>query len=136
MQYYRLLTANPYYSDSFVLRAAIDPVALVPRLQRIVAILDPEEPIGAPQMMDHILNSVTLQRRFATALLSGLGGMALLLTALGLFSVVSVSVADRTRVRHPSRFGRNGCQQTRRSVKREQEHAVSDSWRRRWPLFR
>ncbi len=97
MQYYRLPIADPYYAGTFIIRSAVDPLNLAPNVQRLVWKLDSTEPVTHAQTMEHILESVTLQRRFETALLTGFAGTALFLSALGLFSIASLSVTRRTR---------------------------------------
>jgi putative ABC transport system permease protein len=47
--------------------------------------------------MEHLLRALTLQRRFETGLLSSFAGVALFLSALGLFAVASLSATRRTR---------------------------------------
>ncbi len=97
MQFYRLISADPYYADIFVLRSKQDPESLVPLVQRTVWQLNATEPVTHVQTMEGIVQSVTLQRRFVTWVLSGFAGVALFLSALGLFSVASLSVVRRTR---------------------------------------
>lgn len=97
MQFYRLITADPFYADTFVIRSKYDPDYLIPLVQRAVWQLDASEPVTHVQTMDRLLEAVTLQRRFGTGLLSSFAAVALFLSALGLFSVASLSAARRTR---------------------------------------
>jgi hypothetical protein len=97
MQYYRLITADPYYADTFVIRSAYDPESLAPLVQRAVWQLDASEPVTHMQTMERMLEAVTLQRRFETGLLSSFATVALFLSALGLFGVASLSATRRTR---------------------------------------
>ncbi len=97
MQFYRLLSASPYYSDTLVIRSHMNPAGLVPLVQRAVWQLDAAEPVTHPQTMERILQSVTLPRRFGTGLLASFAAVALFLSALGLFGVASLSVARHTR---------------------------------------
>jgi putative ABC transport system permease protein len=97
MQYYRLITADPYYADTFVIRSAYDPENLAALVQRTVWQLDASEPVTHVQTMERMLEAVTLQRRFETGLLSSFAAVALFLSALGLFGVASLSATRRTR---------------------------------------
>ncbi len=97
MQFYRQITADPYYADTFVIRSAYDPESLAPLVQRTVWRLDASEPVTHVQTMERILEAVTLQRRFETSLLSGFAVVALFLSGLGLFGLASLSAARRTR---------------------------------------
>ena len=97
MQFYRLVTANPYYVDTFVMRVAHDPESLIPLVQKTIWRFDASEPVTHAQTMERLLEAVTLQRRFETELLSGFAAAALFFSGLGLFSVASLSAARRTR---------------------------------------
>jgi putative ABC transport system permease protein len=97
MQFYRLITADPYYGDTFVIRSAYDPESLAPMVQRTVWRLDASEPVTHVQTMERIFEAVILQRRFETNLLSSFAAVALFLSGLGLFGLASLSAARRTR---------------------------------------
>lgn len=97
MQFYRLVTADPYYADTFVVRSAHDPHSLIALIQKAVWQLDASEPVTHAQTMEHLLGAVTLQRRFETGLLTSFAAVALFLSALGLFGVASLSATRRTR---------------------------------------
>ncbi len=97
MQFYRLISADPYNAGTFVIRSAHDPESLVPLVQKAIWQLDASEPVTHAQTMERLLESVTLPRRFETALVSSFAVVALFLSALGLFSVASLSAARRTR---------------------------------------
>jgi putative ABC transport system permease protein len=96
MQFYLPLAANPW-SDQFMIRTRIDPATILPLAQQMVWRLDPEQPVSHPQIMERLLESVTLDRRFETGLVAGFAGAALFLATLGLFSFASLSMARRTR---------------------------------------
>lgn len=97
MQFYRLVTADPYYADTFVIRTAHDPESLIPLVQKLIWRFDASEPVTHAQTMEHLFEGVTLQRRFLTELLSGFAAAALFFSGLGLFGVASLSAARRTR---------------------------------------
>jgi putative ABC transport system permease protein len=96
MQFYLPLAADPW-SDEFMIRTRIDPEAILPVTEQVVWRLDPEQPVSHPQIMERLLQSVTLDRRFETALVAGFAAAALCLATLGLFSIASLSMARRTR---------------------------------------
>ena len=97
MQYYQLIEAQPYYSDIFVIRSRAHAEGLIRLVQQAVWRVDPNEPVTHPQTMDHVFAAVTLQRRVETTLLTGFAAVALFLSAIGLFSVASLSVSRRSR---------------------------------------
>ncbi len=97
MQFYRLITADPYYANIFVIRSANDPESLLARVQQAVWQLDSSEPVMHVQTMERLLAAVTLRRQFESSLISSFAAFALFLPALGLFSVASLSAARRKR---------------------------------------
>jgi len=97
MQFYLPLAADPWSGQCFMIRTRIDPAAILPAAQQTVWRLDPEAPVSHPQIMERLLQSVTLDRRFETGLVAGFAGAALFLATLGLFSVASLSITRRTR---------------------------------------
>jgi putative ABC transport system permease protein len=73
-----------------------NPAALLGALREQVRQLDKDLPLGRPITMDEVLGDQTKQPRFNMALFSFFGGLGLSLAAIGLFSVLSYSVASRT----------------------------------------
>ena len=96
MQFYLPLAADPW-SNQFMIRTRIDPAAVLRVAQQTVWRLDPEQPVSHPQIMERLLESVTLDRRFETGLVAGFAGAALFLATVGLFSIASLSMVRRTR---------------------------------------
>jgi putative ABC transport system permease protein len=96
MQFYLPVAADPW-CDQFMIRTHIDPAAVLPLAQQTVWRLDPEQPVSHPQIMERLLESVTLDRWFGTGLVASFAGAALFLATVGLFSIASLSIARRTR---------------------------------------
>jgi putative ABC transport system permease protein len=80
---------------NLIVRTSGDPEAIVPALQKLVLSLHPEARLYQARRMDEVLSDVIAGPRFNTMLLVGFGLAALLLAALGVYGVVSYSVACR-----------------------------------------
>jgi len=66
-------------------------------IRRELAAIDRDIPVYSVQTMSAYLAQDTEQPRLSVMLLSGLGGLALLLAVIGIYGVVSYSVAQRTQ---------------------------------------
>ena len=69
--------------------------ALIPTLRGVVAAIDPDVPVTFSTMEERV-GRLVADRRFMMAMLSAFAGIALLLAAVGIYSVLSHSVAQRT----------------------------------------
>jgi predicted permease len=79
-----------------VMRTVVDPYSVVGAVRAAVRSADPEVPIPAMKTMDDIVEASVAQRRFQMLLTSLFAGAAMLLASLGIYGVVSYSVARRT----------------------------------------
>src|SRR5260370_25838279 len=85
------LAQNPPGGVSFVIRTP-DPA---PAIRQAVAAIDPGIPVGKIRKLDDVISEAGAVRRFQMLLLACFAAMALLLAALGMYGVVSFSVAQR-----------------------------------------
>jgi predicted permease len=72
-----------------------DPASLVPAVRAAMKSLDPEIPVPTYLMEDVIADSIA-SRRFSMSVMAAFGFCAVLLAAIGIYGVISYSVAQRT----------------------------------------
>jgi predicted permease len=84
-------------SMALVVRTSLPPETLVSAIRKEVSSLDRDIPVYGVQTMSTYLAQTLEQPRLSVALLSGLGGLALVLAVIGIYGVVSYSVAQRTQ---------------------------------------
>jgi putative ABC transport system permease protein len=82
---------------SLVVRAAGDPLALVPAIRAAIFSLDPALPIDKVTTLEAFLSASLGPERFRSTLLLVFGGLGLLLAAVGIYGVTARSVHERTR---------------------------------------
>jgi putative ABC transport system permease protein len=86
---------DPRDQMAVVLRSFGDPVALVNSARAAVQALDPNQPVARVRTMEQIVTTSVANRRFQMILIGLFALSAVTLAVVGLYAVVSYSVADR-----------------------------------------
>jgi putative ABC transport system permease protein len=73
-----------------------NPMLLLNAVRQAVQAIDKDQPVSRPITLEEVLGFETIQPRFNMALFSFFGMLGLALAAIGIFSVLSYSVARRT----------------------------------------
>ncbi len=82
---------------NWLVRTTGDPMAAAERVRREALTVAGDVPMGDPRPLTEILSNSLAQQRFMMTLLTIFAGLALLLGTVGLYGVISYSVAQRTR---------------------------------------
>lgn len=94
--YYVPQTQVPFNQMILVAKTTGDPHTLISAATKEVATLDSDLPVFGVKTMEEYLSASVSTPRFNTTLLSIFAAVALLLTIVGLYGVMSYSVAQRT----------------------------------------
>ena len=96
-QLYVCYAQAPSIFASLVARTTADPMGAARAVQQAVWTVDPEQPVWKVRAMETLVASGAERERLVTTLMSTAAMLALVLAALGVFSVVSHSVSQRAR---------------------------------------
>ncbi len=96
-EFYFAQAQMPVTSLTLVVRTVGDPYALVAPVRRAVQAMDPNAPVFGILTAEEYLSRSVASTRFDMTLLAGFAAVALLMTAVGLYGVISFSVSQSTR---------------------------------------
>jgi predicted permease len=82
---------------SVVIRSAGDPMALVRPARAAITAVAPDVPVYEVQLLQEMVSNNLAERRFTLIVLTVFAGIALTLAAVGIYAVLAMMVAERTR---------------------------------------
>jgi putative ABC transport system permease protein len=94
--YYVPATQVPFSQMVAIVKTNSEPRSFIPAMTKQVAAMDPDIPLFAVKSMEEYMSASVAAPRFSTTLLTIFAGVALVLTIVGLYGVMSYSVAQRT----------------------------------------
>jgi putative ABC transport system permease protein len=97
LQVYLPYRQSPIAFMTVAARTAGAPAGYANQMRRAVQSIDPDQPIANLRTMDELIGMSVGQRRLSMLLLSLFSGIALVLASVGIYGLMSYSVAQRSR---------------------------------------
>jgi predicted permease len=98
-EFYRLMAHNrdQYPTMTFAVRTTQPPEMIVAGVRRELQQMDADQPISKVESMQQLVERSMAGRRFSMMLMGGFAVLALVLASIGIYGVISFTVAQSTR---------------------------------------
>jgi putative ABC transport system permease protein len=83
--------------NALIVRTTVDPLSLGTSVRNAIWAVDKDQTVANIDSMEHIVAGAVARQRFSMLLLAIFAGIALVLAAVGIYGVMSYSVAQQTR---------------------------------------
>jgi putative ABC transport system permease protein len=95
--YFSFRQVKSLVANALVVRTTVDPLSLATSVRNSVWAVDKDQTVANMDSMEDIVAGAVARQRFSMLLLAIFAGVALVLAAVGIYGVMSYSVAQQTR---------------------------------------
>ena len=95
--YYLPASQSPLEDMTLLVRTTTDPLSIVGAVRQAVWSIDPNQPISNVRTLERVVDDSIAPRRLNMLLMALFGGLAMLLSAVGIYGLLSHAVTQRTQ---------------------------------------